>query len=158
MSHFKHNPDKRGTLASELGTSPLAEHDQRASLWANTKRPPRPARGTKRTFDGCTPGYSYIDDYEDDDEEPVFFKQERPSETVETLQAKSAKTSSTYHLRTHNKDIQPAYDAGGCDDSISPPRKRPAPDNHHMTSCGQRAAFKVCSIFELQCSAPVLLT
>jgi hypothetical protein len=158
MSHFKHNPDKRGTLASELGSSSLAEHDQWASLWANTKKPPRPARGTKRGINGCPPGYSYIDEYEDDDEEPVFFKQERSSETMETLQAKSATTSSTYHPRTHDKDIQPAYDAGMCDESDSPPRKRPAPDKHHATSYDQRVAFKVCSIFQLQCSAPVLLT
>lgn len=37
-------------------------------------------------------------------------------------------------------------------------RKRPAPDGHHVTSCEQRAAFRVCSIFSLHRSTSVSLT
>jgi hypothetical protein len=158
MSHFKHNPDKRGTLASELGSSPLTEHDQRASLWANTNSPPKPARGSKRAFDGCPPGFSCIDDYDDDDEELVFFKQERSSESMETAQARLASTSPAYHLRTHNTNRHPGLDAGRLLESHGTPRKLLASDDHHITSCGQKAAFKVCSLSSWHCSAQVSLT
>lgn len=149
MSHFKHNPEQRGTLSLEPGSTPLAEQDQYASLWANTKRPPRPARGSKRRFNGCPPGYSYVDEYDDDDddEEIVVCKQERSSETMETIRAKLARLGSAYHLRTHNTAIHPALGAGGLLEPDGHPRKRPAPDSHNMTSCGQVAAFKVCSLY-----------
>lgn len=158
MSHFKHNPDKRGTLVLEPGSSPLAEQDQHANLWANTKRSPRPARGCKRRFNGCPPGYSYVDEYEDDDEEPVFFKQERASETMDTAQKKVARVDSAYHPGTHVTDGCLSLNAGGSHKSGGPPRKRPSPDHRHMISCEQGAASKVCSICWLQCSALVVLT
>ena len=158
MSHFKHNPDKRGTLVLEPGSSPLAEQDQHANLWANTKRSPRPARGSKRRFNGCPPGYSYVDEYDDDDEEPVFFKQERTSETMDTAQAELASVNSPYHLGTHVTDRCPSLNAGGSHESGGPPRKRPASDHRHMISCEQRATSKVCSIYWLRRSALVSLT
>ena len=148
MSHFKHNPQQRGTLSLEPGSTPLAEQDQHASLWANTKRPPRPARGSKRRFNGCPPGYSYVDGYDDDDddEEVIVCKQERSSETMETIRAKLARLGSAYHLRTPDTHIRPALDV---DELLGPgnrPRKRPAPDSRNLTSCGQAATFKVSSI------------
>lgn len=145
MSHFTHNPDLHGTLATEPGTPP-AEHDQQASLWANNKRPPRPARGSKRRSSGCVPCYNCIDEY-DDDKEPVFFKRERSSETMRTVQAKLAESGSAYHLRTHNTDTYSALDAGGLFGPDCRPRKRCAPDDRNTTSYGHMAAFKVCSIF-----------
>lgn len=122
--------------------------DQHANLWANTKRPPRPARGSKRRFNGCPPGYSYVDGYDDDDddEEVIVCKQERSSETMETIRAKLARLGSAYHLRTPDTHIRPALDV---DELLGPgnrPRKRPAPDSRNLTSCGQAATFKVSSI------------
>jgi hypothetical protein len=158
MSHFKHNPDKRGTLASEPGSYLSTDQDQQASLWANTKRPPRPARGCKKRSNGCPPGYSYIDDYEDDDEELVFFKQEHSSETMETAQTKPTSAGSAYYLRTHVTDRHPGFNAGGFYESGGPPRKRPAPDNYYTANCAQKTALQVCSIFTLNLSTPVSLT
>ena len=147
MSHFKHNPDQRGTLASELGSSPLAEHDQQARLWANNKRSPRPARGCKSRSNGCRPSYSYIDDYDDDDdEELVFFKQERSSETMETAQAKLARAGSAYHERTYNTDMHSVHGTRKFHESDGRLRKRPARGNHHMPTCAPKAIFKVSFI------------
>lgn len=156
MSHFKHNPDKRGTLALEPGSSPLAEQDQHASLWVNTKGPPGPARGSKKRSNGCQACYSYVDDYDDDDEELVFIKQERSNDTTETT--KLAGVGSAYHLRTHNKDISPAHNASEFHGFYGHSRKRSAPDGHHVGSCEQRAAFRVCFILSLHCSTSVSLT
>jgi len=156
MSHFKHNPDKRGTLASEPGSSPMAEQDQHASLWTNTKRPPRPARGSKRRSNGYQPCYSYLDEYDDDDEELVFIKEERSSDTTDTT--KLAGAGSAYHLRTHNTNISPASNTKEFHEFDGRSRKRPAPDSYHATSCGQRAALRVCFIFSLYCSTSVSLT
>lgn len=156
MSHFKHNPDKRGTLASEPGSSPMAEQDQHANLWANTKRAPRPARGSKRRSNGYQSCYSYLDEYDDDDEELVFIKEERSSDTAETT--KLAGAGSAYHLRTHNTDISPAYNASGFHEFDGRSRKRPAADSHHVTSSQQRATSRACLIFSPHCSTSVSLT
>ena len=150
MSHFKHNPDKRGTLALEPGSSALAEQDQHANLWANTKRSPRPARGSKRRFNGCPPGFSYVDCYDDDDDDkPIFFKQERASETMDIGRMKLPREGSAYHQRTHTTDRYPSLNRGEFHESGGPSHKRPAPHHHHTTSCAQSAAFKVCFIYWL---------
>jgi len=145
MSHFKHNPDKRGTLASELGSGPPTEPHQQAPLWASTKRPPRPARGNKRRFGDCHPCYSYSDENDDDDEELIPCKQERFSEITETLQAKFAQSGSSCHPSTHVTNLRPARNTTSFHQSDSHSSKHQAPYDNNMGRPAQKVPFKVCS-------------
>jgi hypothetical protein len=126
-----------------LGSSALTELDQQAPLWANTKRPPRRARGKKRRFDDCHPCYSYSDENDDDDEEPVSCKQERSSETMEPMHPKFVKFGSAHRLSTHITNLHLAFNTASFHQSDCRPYKRSAPRDKNMTSSAQSATFKV---------------